>query len=220
MLVSHRHRFIYVKTSKTAGTSIESYFEPLCMGEGEWEQASQRDEYVSPHGIIGYRGGARPPGCRWWNHMPAWLIRERLGEDAWAGYLKFCVVRNPYERTISNFYFFRATGVLSSTPGVSDPLAFEEWLASWDAVQDGDKYLIDGRLAMDACVRYETLEGDLENLCRRLAVPWDPARLPRFKSGMRPRWASVHTLYTPRARALVAAAYAEELALFGYGYPG
>jgi hypothetical protein len=31
MLVSHLKKFIFTKTKKTAGTSVESVFEPYCM---------------------------------------------------------------------------------------------------------------------------------------------------------------------------------------------
>ena len=58
MLVSHRYKFIFTKTVKTAGTSIESYFEKYCMPEGEWKESHNREEYVSETGIIGYRGRA------------------------------------------------------------------------------------------------------------------------------------------------------------------
>ena len=37
MLISHRKQFIYTKTAKTAGTSVESYFEKYCMPEGKWQ---------------------------------------------------------------------------------------------------------------------------------------------------------------------------------------
>jgi len=47
MLVSHRYRFIYTKTIKTGGTSVESYFEPYCMADGEWTESQKRDEYIS-----------------------------------------------------------------------------------------------------------------------------------------------------------------------------
>ena len=57
MLISHRKRFIYTKTVKTAGTSVESYFEPYCMREGEWSFSHSRAEYVSEAGIVGIRTG-------------------------------------------------------------------------------------------------------------------------------------------------------------------
>jgi len=44
MLVSHRKKFIYTKTAKTAGTSVESYFEPFCLPEGDWKLEHTRDD--------------------------------------------------------------------------------------------------------------------------------------------------------------------------------
>jgi len=107
MLVSHRYRFIYTKTAKTAGTSVEVYFEPYCMRPGEWEPSHVRDDYESEAGIVGFRGPNRPPDCKWWHHMPAAMIRERLGEEVWNNYFKFCVIRNPYDKVASGFFHFR-----------------------------------------------------------------------------------------------------------------
>jgi hypothetical protein len=56
MLIGHRKKFIYTKTAKTAGISIESYFENFCMPENTWKFSNSREEYVSKEGIIGYRG--------------------------------------------------------------------------------------------------------------------------------------------------------------------
>jgi hypothetical protein len=36
MLVSHQRKFIYTKTVKTAGSSVESYFEPYCISPEEY----------------------------------------------------------------------------------------------------------------------------------------------------------------------------------------
>ena len=76
MLVSHRKKFIYTKTVKTAGTSVESYFEKYCMLEGAWEFAHGREEFVSAEGIIGYRGNnAREK--KLYNHMPKQSVGHR-----------------------------------------------------------------------------------------------------------------------------------------------
>jgi len=225
MLVSHRYRFIHAKTRKTAGTSVESYFEPFCMQRGEWRERHFREMYASPAGIIGYRGSpGRARSARWWNHMPAALIRERLGESIWESYFKFCVVRNPYEKAISAYYHHKQLEPEWPARGCAvwsddDPGRFEEWLELGRPPDDRHIFCIDGRFALDHVIRYESLLGDLERVCERLCVPWEPARLPAFKAGVRPREATAERLYTPRARELAAAAYQFELEYFGYDFP-
>src|SRR5262245_49182832 len=107
MLVSHRKRFIYTKTIKTGGTSVEVYFEPYCFPPGEYRFAHARAQYESAAGIVGFRGLKRADdGNYWYNHAPAAEIRARLGDDVWNGYFKFCVVRNPFEKLVSAFHHF------------------------------------------------------------------------------------------------------------------
>lgn len=111
MLISHRKKFIFTKTGKTAGTSVESYFEKDCMPEGDWQESHTRDEYVSEFGIIGYRGESlKKDSCKWYNHMSAKKIRQQIGEDIWNSYYKFTVIRNPFDKLISSFYYDNRNG--------------------------------------------------------------------------------------------------------------
>jgi hypothetical protein len=224
MLVSHLHKFIYTKTRKTAGSSVESYFEPFCMPEGEWTQRHFREEYVSAAGIIGFRGKG---DAYWRNHMPARLIRRRLGEDIWRSYFKFCVIRNPFEKAISAFYYkkyLKGRDDRGRTPQQvpwtdQDPQLFEDWLERARAPIDRYTFCIEGSFVLDDVIRYESLVPDMQRICERLTLPWEPERLPAFKAGIRPREATAEQLYTPRARALVRQAYRFELRYFGYKFP-
>ena len=116
MLISHRYKFIYTKTVKTASTSVEAYFERFCLPDGEGlPPTDARDEHESETGIIGYRGklrekrkwfqyrGKRLANPRWFHHMPAALIQRQIGAEIWDSYFKFCVVRNPFEKAISAY---------------------------------------------------------------------------------------------------------------------
>jgi hypothetical protein len=218
MLISHRRQFIYTKTFKTAGTSVESYFEPWCMGDGEWTQLHERPQYESAHGVIGFRGIDPPPRLRWWNHMTAAEIRARAGDAVWNGYFKFCVIRNPYDRAVSAFYFDRSKGRVA--PSDDDEGAqFERWLLEGHFRMDREQYVIGGRLAVDDVIRYERLALDLEAVCARLGLPWEPARLPTFKAGIRPVL-DLESIYSERARAAVARQCAFEIERFGYVFPG
>lgn len=173
MLVSHKKKFIFTKTAKTAGTSVESYFEPFCMAPGEWEESHGRDQYVSDFGIIGYRGPNRGDSL-WWNHMSAAMIKEKLCSNIWNSYFKFTVVRNPFSKLVSGWYFFhksrltwrsflkncvknpRSLRHLFLEP--SDIANFRQWSIQGGAIIDRDKYLIDGKECVYFLIRYENLE--------------------------------------------------------------
>src|ERR1700761_4866672 len=109
MLVSHSTRFIYTKTVKTAGTSIEVYFERFCMHPGEWRYSHERKEYASSAGIVGCRTGnlLTIQSATWWNHMPAGTIKALLGQETWNSYFKFCAVRNPFDKLVSAYHYFK-----------------------------------------------------------------------------------------------------------------
>ena len=222
MLVSHRYRFIYTKTMKTGGTSVESYFERFCMPDGEWTQSHGREEYVSDAGIIGFRGRVRPKSCVYWNHMPAALIRSRIGSDVWDEYFKFCVIRNPYDKAVSTFFFnqFRDEGAVQWRGLSREKAAFERWVQDnvhWLGEQA--RYMIDGTFCLDAVIRYENLLADLEVTCLRLGLPWNPGDLPTFKTGVRPKEARADLMYTAKAKGIIQNALGSELELFGYTFP-
>jgi hypothetical protein len=86
-------------------------------------------------------------------------------------------------------------------------------------VVDRDIYTIDGSLCMDTIIRYESLQDDLQRVCERLSVPYEPDRLPAYKAGTRRADATAERLYTPQARAVVERRYAFELERFGYQFP-
>lgn len=219
MLVSHRRRFIYTKTVKTGGTSVESYLEPECLPPGAWTPTHFRDETVSEAGIVGYRGRNMPTGCRWWNHMPAAQIRAQVGEAVWSAYYKFCVIRNPFEKAVSAFYFLGRPEPSEAVDLNAERSRFEDWLGTAGPPVDRDKYLIDGEFCLDGVIRYECLAAELAGLCKRLGFDWEPQRLPRFKTGVRPMEATAAALYTPRARQIVEEVYAWELDHWEYTFP-
>jgi len=235
MLISHRKRFIYTKTVKTAGTSVESYFEPYCMREGEWGFSHARNEYVSEAGIIGVRTGEplHVQGALWWNHMPARTIRALIGEKVWNDYFKFCVVRNPYDAVVSAYRFFwvskqpaRREGYLSriaarfSKPEPSARIRadFEKWLGAVRLPIDQNKYMIDGRLCMDYVIRYEALAEGIRHVCNRLSIEYRPDALPHLKQSEKSHL-SLEAYFSPASLARVEQAYRYELDAFGYGRP-
>ncbi len=237
MLVSHRYRFIFLKTNKTAGTSVEKYFEPYCMAQDEPNHQSRdaSEAYVSESGIIGSRGGRsgykrfrnlmtimsgqKSPNL-WWNHMPASAIVESFGDSLWRKYFRFTTIRNPYEKAVSAYFFQKRRRKVVMQDFEAERLLFLDWLKKGRLPQDRNKYVLDGEYCLTDVIRVETLLPDLERICTQLGIPYEPERLGRKKGNIRPSWASVHAMYTTEARSIVRQHYSYELNKFGYKFPG
>lgn len=218
MLLSHKHAFIYLKTFKTAGTSVEIYLEPACLpDEHPYEEAHYRDAVVSTAGVIGQRNPLRVD-TSWFNHMSAAQVREQVG-DSWERYLKFCCVRHPYDKVVS-FFWMRIEGALRETLALSPfetvQATFRSWVASNGLPDDRPIYTIDDMPVVDQVIRFEYLAEDLQALCRRLGLPWRPERLGRYKGEFRTRPEPFSAYYDAASREIVDRAYEREFGWFGY----
>ena len=108
MIVSHAHKFVFLKTKKTVGTSIELALSTLCGDDDIITPLTEIDEAqrASGRGAQNWRkhgwwGSARPFFQRrffkftaedygFYNHMPAEQARALLNDDgAWRSYFKF-----------------------------------------------------------------------------------------------------------------------------------
>jgi hypothetical protein len=218
VLVSFQNEFIYTKTEKTAGTSVEIFFEPYCLPPGGYQEVQFRPETVTDYGVVGHRGPDMPSDTIWYNHMPAERIRNYLGHDVWNQFFKFCVVRNPFDKLVSMYFFHRSRE--EDHPMDRDFSAIRRdfliWLKGGPFRGDQDKYLIDGSVCVDYFIRFETLFDGLTTVCRKLGIERDAAELGRFKSESRLTDRPFSEFYDREAQGIVAEAYAFELDYFGY----
>jgi hypothetical protein len=220
MLVSHRKQFIFVKTSKTAGTSVESYFEQFCLPEGEWQQCHFRDEVDDKNGMIGYRGLA-PQGCRLFNHMSAAEIKAAISLQKWQEYFKFSIIRNPFDRVVS-WYFFQRKYIqkinLNSWPRkqVIDDFRY---FANSSHFLLTPQISVNGSVDMDFLILYEDLEKGLAHVCHHLNIPFVPNNLPTFKSGIRDNNFSIADLYDNETKMTVYQNYDADFVLGDYAFP-
>ncbi len=183
MLVSHTHRFIYLKTVKTASTSVEVALEKYCLPPSDVLKQKLLTASETQFGIVGARvSGAH--NQKWWNHMPGWSVKSLLPPEVWDGHYKFCNVRNPWDRAVSAFHFLN--------PGKNDfslealRAGFRDWLLGNQQLAPSHMvYASDDTLLVDGLIRYEALEADFAAVCETIGVP--APLLGRFKASKRPR---------------------------------
>jgi hypothetical protein len=215
LIVSHEHRFIFLKTRKTAGTSIELALSQVCGPDDVITPLAEADEIVRRElGGRGPQNHTKPTLRRNAHaHLPAIPVRKIVGPEVWDDYRKLTVERNPWDAVVS-LYFWH----YRDTP---EPPSFEEFLQTPRIEALADKnaaiYRIDDVIVADAVLHQEDLAGGLTRWWTEAGLPGEP-RLPHAKAGSRPRAASYREMYDDAGRDRVAAAFRLALADFDYRF--
>ncbi len=223
MLISHLYKFIFIKTSKTAGTSVENYFERYCMPAARWtinEYPSQRKMYVSETGIIGQRGNLDDANMhQWYEHQAASEVRLHIGEQIWNTYTKFGGVRNPFDQAVSMYFMHKMNGNQPVNSLIEEQAEFEKWLLAGRYSNDQHIYLVDGKPCFDEVIRYERFNEDVERLCNKFGVPFNLFQMGKFGQKSRPIEFNSLNLYTEAGKRMIESHCAFELNHFNYSFP-
>lgn len=202
-LVSHAHEFIFLKTKKTGGSSLEMLLEPYCAPPGHLV-VHETTGLVSEYGIVGVRvlpdviqqlkdEGRMPHAVarrrdeseyriNWFSHMPAAKVRRAIGGETFDRYLRVTAVRNPFARAVSLFYYWKSIGKLGPELDLTNTReAFREFVLS-DAF-DNDLVVthIQDRPVFHDAFRLEHRDEDIPRVGQRMGLDLDPSELPHVK---------------------------------------
>jgi Sulfotransferase family len=226
MIVSHAHRFIFLKTKKTAGTSTELALSACCgaddiipplrkhealrrgAGPRNWQRTGPSRIWRQ---LVDVKLlGKRPDRIDYHPHMSASDLRAAIGKACWNAYFKFVVERNPWDRQVSYWQFSRAK---MNAPDMSlrDSLALPR-----SRLKNPKYYMIDDELVVDHVIRYEHLDADLAAVMAHLGLG-SALELPRANGAFR-KSGDYRTHFDDETRDWVAEAYKTEIALFGYRF--
>ncbi len=230
MILSHKYRFIFIKTNKTAGTSIEIALSKFCGPGDIITPISPEDEKL--RGNLGYRSPQNFQYSIWdysirdlvtavlrckrkakfYNHISVKEVATQIGKRVWNSYYKFCFERNPWDRVVSLYYWKCKS---EPRPTISD---FVESSAPLILKKRGyELYTINGDIAVDKVCRYESLSEELEQIRERLGLPGE-LELPKAKSSFRKDKRSYRDILGEKEKAKIAELFRDEIKLFGYNF--
>lgn len=157
MPIDHKNRFIFIHIPKTAGNSIEVYFN-LRKEENLWSRI--------PNTIDGIRYTPQ--------HYTASMLKNHPHtKDYFDNYLKFAFVRNPYERILSHF-IWKNEYYPENLPDAT-PESFSRWLdklkinidhliPQYDFIYENNKCIV------DFVGRFENLQKDFNIILNKLNI--------------------------------------------------
>ena len=116
MIISHKYKFIFVKSGKVAGTSLEMAIRPFLGKDDISTPVADYDEvFAKENGIpkpqnydycLGYERRKKMSRSRgiFSEHMWAYEIKGLVGDSVWNEYYTFSIERDPRDKSISTYY--------------------------------------------------------------------------------------------------------------------
>ena len=227
-IISHERKFIFIKTRKTASTTLEIALSRDCGPRDVITPIAADDERIRTE--LGYRGAQNYRDPLWtyrrsdWyrlvkkrkckgyrDHMSASDLRRRVGDQVWSTYFTFCFERNPWDKAISSYYWLQRNK--QEKRSLDQHILSGAYLhyRTWDLYTANDVLLV------DQVFRYEELSESAVVIARRLKLP-APLYLPltkaRHRTDRRPYW----EVLSDAAAEHIADHCAPEISLMGYRY--
>lgn len=159
-----------------------------------------------------------------YNHYTAMELREIVGAEDFSSMFKFCFVRNPWDKVLSEFHFRIWTSQNELTANTS----FADWVRSTYVDRDPKYYdwpkmflpqlewLTDekGQIAVDFVGRFENLQNDFHKICD--AIKMNRRTLPHENRSRECRSYASH--YDSKTKAIVEEVFKADIEFFGYKF--
>lgn len=230
MILSHKYKFIFIKTNKTAGTSIEIALSKFCGPDDIITPINPEDEeirrsmgFLGPQNYLTPMSGGDLCGIakemsgpekksRFYNHMNAKAVKALTEKEEWESYFKFCFERNPWDRVISLYYWLYKS---EPRPSISQFVNSDEPLRL--RKKGRELYTIDGKVVVDRICRFESLADELEVVRNRVGIP-EPLVLPMAKSSFRKDKRCYRDILGDEDKVRIMKLFRDEIDILGYEY--
>jgi hypothetical protein len=245
MILSKRHKFIFIKGVKVGGTSIEIALAPFCEADDIITPITPIDELARLTCGAGARnylqdraaelayletlrrtaiadlGKLQPPTSEYFSHMRLCDVRRLQGPAA-QDYRVVAVERHPYAKIISwanhqlSFSAYQ-TGARMRSDRQAVKAFLEEAIAERRilAVRNIDRYRDTDGLISARIMRYECLKDDFRGFMASLGIEYR-SQLPHAKEGILSNSLDPREFFDNGEIALINQLFHEEFETFGY----
>lgn len=195
MIISHRHKFIFIKTRKTAGSSIEKYLinylgpDDICTGS---------DSDGTPRLNTSERNGHR--GHKW--------IQANYPNE-FDTYFKFAVERNPWDKLVSLYFFYKKRKPKKVAKG------FDHFVKTLKNQNDWPMYAHKDQLRVDLLIEYNDLHN---SFLKNNIIPYNNELLSTFVKSDTAREKDYSKMYTLETKTIVKNYYKNVIDYFGYTF--
>lgn len=217
MRISHRCRFVFLSNPRTASRSIRRLL----------------DEYSDIKSVDQTRTSAEAP---FYHHMPASQAKKVFDEKGWdwASYHRFCIVRNPFTRTVSLYHhylnkrkhigrglapFARLKAIVKYK--IMPCMSFSDYILRPGKIQEIalplEEFVLDekGKSLVDDILKYEELTQKLPVYLQDIGIDVDPQQIPALGSSGIQSYAKYYDQETQR---FVEHLYRYEIDRFEYSF--
>lgn len=144
-------------------------------------------------------------------HVTTRAFRKMIPGEEWASYFKFCFVRNPWDRVVSNFHWQKSKGRWQDS-------TLKDIILKTDFRQLMDQrlyvYDVFGNKIVDFVGRFENLQEDFNQVCDRIGIERQVLPHHHKSSARKLYW----EYYNEETKELVAKRYAKDIGYFSYQF--
>ena len=233
MIISYKYKFIFIKTRKTAGSSIQMYLSELCDEKDIITPIDKPEQHYRArnyHGlfnplprILEQRNSPQKILLTFWrflklmkfhSHISAKHIKMRISGDIWDTYYKFCIERNPWDKVLSHYHYVRQRFKV-----YNQNITFDEYLQSAELPYNYDIYTNSNcDIMVDRVVKYENLNEGLAEVFENLGIPFSGTLSVYEKSHYRKDKNNYRSFYSPEQKSLIEKLFTTEIELHGYEF--
>jgi hypothetical protein len=235
-MLCHQHKCIYIHIPKSAGQSIHQVF------------ARRLGYYVKRNAPLLLNRNKNPQlGPPALGHLMAseYVKCGHISQELFDSYFKFSFVRNPWDRIVSEYKYRGHARKYDFKEFLFGHLPKKRWADTYYHILPQYDFLHDhnGKLLVDIVGRFENLQSDFDEVCRRLNIPltkiphrnstFSGLRIPRSIMGAvrmakdlvsikqrKNTFSNYRDYYDNESRQFVAELYRKDIETFGYSFLG